>query len=268
MGRSTLVILAALAAWLAAGPQTAQASFDLGVSQSVSAHVVKPGQTVTIEATVENRGTEATSEFGEAIIELGSLGGFGEPANDPYQSFSSSQGSCFKEAIDPYQGVICQLGRLEAGASAHVRAMVQVNQTMNHNATLLPNIHEGGYQDADNTNNQATDRITLDVPPVVTGSSRVRLPVLPQSCVNGDFPLKVIAKAPGVKKVTAVLELGADAEGYVHEWRRTSRGSRLSATVPASRIVDRRLGVIHKLQIKARRGGAGPLKRTVEFQFC
>jgi hypothetical protein len=71
-----------------------------------------------------------------------------------------------------------------------------------------------------------------------------------------------------VKKIQASLDLGFDAEGVGHSWRRVAHGTRLRITVPASKIFEPVLGTTYTLHLKAKRGAAGALERTVEFQLC
>lgn len=249
------------------GPAAAQASEDLSITQKLSAKVVKPGALVTIEVTVTNEGTEPP-RYGEAIVNLFSLSGYGQPADNPYQSFSPSQGSCVKSDAGEYQSLVCQLGDLAPGASAQITVVVRVNQTMNHLAALLPTPYEGGYEDDDNRDNESVQRVTASVPPRLTGSKKIVLKGLPTGCVSNDFTLKVIPTVPNVKKVVAVLFLGFDDEGEGQEWKRTSKSGRLTVKVPVTKITERDLGKLYKLKLKARVKGKAPLKRTVEFQLC
>src|SRR3954469_24968415 len=97
--RYTAVIFVALCV-LMAGPAAAQAAtFDLGVTQTPSATKVKPGGSMTIDSTVSNLGDQ---NYDEVYVELGSLGGHGKEANNPYLSFSSSQGSCQNNTTEAY----------------------------------------------------------------------------------------------------------------------------------------------------------------------
>jgi hypothetical protein len=266
MKRPTLAILTLALTLLLAVPAAADAAQDLGIAEAASANVVKGGGTVTFAVTVSNSAADPYEE--EAIVDLFSLSAYAQPANNPYVSFSSTQGSCEITPVGQYQQLICRLGPLAPGASARITADVTVNQSMTHIAALLPTSLEGTLVDANNANNEASAQVIASVPPTLTGSSKLKLPGLPQGCVSGNFKLKVRAAAANVKKLTAVLFLGFDASGEGHEWRRAASGSRLSATVPASQIEAGVVGQVYKLKIKARRKGAPPLKRTVEFQLC
>jgi len=248
-------------------PALAQASADLSVSQQISAKVVKPGALVTIDVTVTNTGTEPP-RYGEAIVNLFSLSGHGQPADNPYQSFSPSQGSCMKSDSGEYQSLVCQLGDLAPGASAHITAVVKVNQTMNHLVALLPTPYEGGYEDDNYRNNETVQRVTASVPPILTGSKKIGLKGLPTGCVSGDFTLKVIPAVANVKKIVAVMFLGYEESGEGGEWKRSTKSGRLTVKVPASKITEPELGRFYKLKVKVRVKGKAPLKRTVEFQLC
>jgi hypothetical protein len=249
-------------------PAAAQASFDLAISQTVPTHVVAPGGTVRVSATVKNVGSEAAPEV---AAELGSLAAHGAGADNPYQSAATSQGTCKIETGHaygyPYHWVVCELGELAPGASVQIEATVQVNQTAVHSATLLGRYAEGLLTDDEFHNNQASDRITVNSPPVVTGSKKIKISGLPKGCASGDFTLVASSRAKGVKKMRASLFLGFDDEGVGGDFEKTVRGHRLVAKVPVSRI-DFELGKSYTLKIKAKRGGAGPLLATVSFQIC
>jgi Domain of unknown function DUF11 len=261
---TTVTVLVALLA----APALADASQDLAIGQSASATVVKPGESVTFAITISNRGTEPPPYSGEAIVDVTSFSGHGQPANNPYLSFSTSQGSCVNEPAGAYQQLICQLGPIAPGASARITAVVKVNETMNHNVTLLPNTQEGGYEDGDNSNNQANTKVTVSVPPTVTGSKKIKLPGLPGGCVSGDFKLMVVPAVGDVKKIVASLFLGFDETGEGRTWQKVTAGRTLKATVPASQIFNPQLNKLYKLKVKVRRKGGGVLKRVVEFQRC
>lgn len=249
-------------------PAAAQASYDLAISEVPSAKVVDKGQQVSFAITVANQGTEAAEKV---FVNLYSLRGHGQGAANPYKSVTTSQGSCKDESGSAYgyyyYSFVCELGPLASGASAHLTAVVEVNESMNHFAALLPNAYEGGYQDSDNSDNEAIDRITASSPPIVSGSKKIRLSGLPDGCASKDFTLRASTNVKGVKKMRAGLYLGLDEEGVGHEWQKVSNGSHLSAKVPVSRITPE-LGASYELKIKAKRGGAKPLKVTVTFQLC
>jgi hypothetical protein len=258
--RAALLVLLTAAAALPASPAAARPRIDLGVTQSVSSHIVKPGETVEISATVTNHGDEAQ----EAFVELGSLRAHGRGANDPYLSSSTTQGTCTPETGNAYgytyQWLLCKLGPIAPGTSVEIHARVQINETAVHSATILANAYEGGYFDDEPANNAAHDRITASVPPVLTGSKKIKLLGLPSGCVEGDFPLTIVAKAPGVKKIRV--------SAWELDWERTASGRRLHVTVPVTKITEPVLGASYKIKIKAKRGAAGALERTVEFQLC
>lgn len=249
-------------------PAGAQASFDLAISQTPSAHVVAPGGTVKISATVKNVGTEAAPEVD---AELDSLAAHGAGANNPYQSFTVSQGNCTIETGQAfgftYHFLVCKLGELAPGASAQIEATVQINQTAVHSAVLLGGGGVGVLTDDNFNDNTASDRITANAPPVVTGSKKIKLKGLPKGCASGDFTLTASSKAKGVKKMRVSLFLGFDDEGVGGEFQKTVRGHRIVAKIPVSRI-SFELGKVYTVKIKAKRGSAGALLKTVSFEIC
>jgi Domain of unknown function DUF11 len=259
-------IVATLA--FAVAPAAAQAKFDLAIGATPSARIVDAGHAVSFDIAVVNRGTEASEGV---FVDLYSLRGHGQGANNPYTSVSTSQGTC-KDDSGPafgyqYYNWVCELGPLAAGASVAIKATVTVNESMNHFAALLPNAYEGGYYDDDNSNNEAIDRITADAPPAVTGSKAIKLKGLPAGCVPGNFTLRASTKAAGVKKMSASIDLGLDREGVGHFWQKVVRGKKLVATVPGARL-EPELGATYKLHVKAKRGGGKKLETVVVLKPC
>jgi hypothetical protein len=253
---------------LLAAPAAAQAKIDLGLTVTPSATTVAPGQSVSFDVTVTNRGTEA---FEAAYLNLFSLKGHGLGASNPYTSISTSQGTCTEESgsafNSTYHSVVCELGSLAPGASARIKAAVTVNESMNHIVALLPNAHEGGYQDDDNSNNEVVDRIGVSAPPAIAGSKAIKLSGLPAGCVPGDFTLRASTKAPGVKKMSVSMDLGFDAEGVGGFFQKVVRGRKLVVKVPASRLAVE-LGKTYTLHVKAKKGGGRKLEAVVVLTPC
>lgn len=223
---------------------------------------------MNVSATVRNTGSEAATEV---AAELGSLAAHGAGADNPYESATSSQGQCKIETGQAYgfsyHWVVCELGELAPGASAQIEATVEVGQTAVHSATLLGRYAQGLFSDDEFQDNKASDRITVNSPPILTGSKKIKISGLPKGCASGDFRLLASSSAKGVKKMRVSLFLGLDDEGMGGEFEKTVRGHRLVARVPVSRI-DYELGKSYTLKIKAKRGGGGPLLATVSFQLC
>ncbi len=241
-------------------PAGAQASFDMAISQTPSAHVVAPGGTVKISATVKNLGSVADPEVD---AELDSLAAHGAGANNLYQSFTVSQGHCTVEGGQAfgytYHFLVCKLGELAPGASAQIEATVQINQTAVHSAVLLGGGGEGLLTDDNFENNTSADRITVNAPPAVSGSKQIKLKGLPKGCVSEDFTLVASTKAKNVKKMRVSL--------FDAGFEKSVSGHRIAVKVPVSHI-EFQLGKIYTLKIKAKRGSAGALLKTVSFEIC
>lgn len=248
-------------------PAVAQASEDFSVTAQPSANAVPKGGTVTMIVTVKNKGTEPPF-MGALYVDLSSLSGHGQPADNPVESVTASQGGCSAGEAVLYQEQICSLGSLAPGATATVTEVIQVNQTMNHMVALLRSPYEGEFADADRSDNTAFVQVTASVPPVLTGSKKVALKGLPASCAPGDFTLQVTPHILNVKKIIAFMNLGYDENGVFQTFEKSTSASRLKVLVPTSKINDPQLGATYTLKVKVRRYGAGPLKRFVEFQLC
>jgi hypothetical protein len=246
-------------------PSSAQAArFDLGITQEASAKVVDKGGTATYTVTITNFGSEP---YEAVYANIFSLKGEGRGAANPYTSVSTSQGACPDKTSGEYHQLVCTLGPLASGASVKIVAVVEVNESMNQIAALLPNPFEGGFNDENPANDEVVVRTTASIPPTVSGSKKIKLGGLPAGCAPGDFILRAKAKVKGVKKMRASLFLGFNAEGEGGTWQRTVNGDHLRVKVPASALAPD-LGVFYKLKIKAKRGGAKPLTTTVSFQPC
>jgi hypothetical protein len=248
-------------------PALARAADDLAITQTQSATVIDKGGKVTFTVEVKNVGTVDNESV---FAELDSLAAYERGADDPYLSFSTSQGSCKDVSGAAYGTVyhvlVCELGALKVGAKAQITATVQANQSAYYTAALLPNAFEGGYSDANNSNNSVTGRVTVSTPPVVSGSRRIKLTGLPTGCATGNFTFRAVAKAKGVKKMKAVLFYWDGDEGVT--WTKRTNGNALKAQVPVSKLSNE-LEKVYKLKIKAkRRGGKPPLITIVSFQPC
>ena len=255
-------------AWLAIPAAVQAANFDLGVTQPCG-RAVKPGGTLDVESTVTNLGTQP---FPAAYVELGTLRGTNleKGADDPYISFSSSQGSCENKvlaSVYTYHSLVCTLGPLAPGQTAEIHATMRVNQSAVHSTILLPNDHEGGYSDGGGSNNIGSQPFYLDVPPTVSGSKRLKLIGLPQGCVTGDFTLTARSKAARTKKMMITADLGFDETGYGREFRKQVKGRKITMTIPASKA-QLQLEGTYSLVVKAKLGGGHSLKTTIEFTRC
>jgi hypothetical protein len=270
--RRSLLIASALLLGLLALPASAHAVADVGVTQSVSSHVVNPGGTVTVTATVRNNGDEPPP-YGSVYVELGSLSDYGHGADNPYQSASASNGGTCQIQSGMaygyhYHWVDCDLGALAPGETAQITATVKVNEGMFHDTTLLPNLNEGGYSDDRNANNRAVDRVAIDKPPVVTGSAKLRITGIPPGCARGDFTINVTASGTQVRKVKAFIFLGFDENGSGIDFGKQQRGRHLVAKIPVSKISYPPLTQEYKLTVRAKRGGRKPYVKTISFTVC
>jgi hypothetical protein len=269
-GRRIIVLtLVAFAALL--GPAAAASgATDIGISQTVSAHAVKPGGTVTVTVTATNLGDQPANPYGDGSVDLNlfSWGAHAAPTNNPYQSVTPSQGSCNTEPVGDYKNAYCTLGPLAPGASAQVTAVVQVNESANNFAQLLGRANSiSDYSDDNGANDAAHTTIYLDKAPIVAGPKTLKIKGLPGGCVSGDFTLDITAKAPQVKEVKVSAYLGLDANGDSHNFSKTAKGKHLKTTFPASKVAIE-LNKTYTLKVKAKLGGGHALKSTVTYVRC
>jgi hypothetical protein len=198
-------------------------------------------------------------------IELLALRGWpgqrGGSVPNPYLSFTTSQGSCTAEPVNPDSdfphGASCQVGDVPAGGSVQVVATVQINETMTQYASA---------GDGSVSNREAT--VFANYPARVEGSRKIKVKGLPKSCVNRDLNLTVSSK--GAKKITAALggpstewdtQLGGWSGGRKIA---AEKGSELKLNVPLKR--ERAGHYALKLVAKPANGA----KRTTEvtIQRC
>jgi hypothetical protein len=110
--------------------------------------------------------------------------------------------------------------------------------------------------------------VAAGVPPVVTGSAKVKLAGLPETCAPGDFTLTITSRAPRTRQIRARLFLGYDEVGEGITFERSAKGRRLRATIPVSELYEPKIGRPHKITVYAYRKGAHALKRTISFEPC
>jgi hypothetical protein len=264
------VLLVAGAA-LALPAASQAAANDVGVTQSLSRSKSKPGGTVDVTATVTNHGSQSATQV---YVELATLKGkilvFG--ANDPYTSFSTSQGKCSQdtERASATTALECNLGTLAPGQSAQINATIRVTESAVQQTTLLPQPGENEYQDAVKSNDSASNPIFLDVPATVSGSKRIKLKGVPKSCVSGNFTLTATAKA--AKKMKMKVDLGFSTTNGRHLiFSKQVNGHKVKMLVPASKAstqIDEGNFPSYSVIVKAKLGGGHALQTTVRFKRC
>ena len=265
-------MLALAAAWLAI-PAAAQAANDLGVTQTLSATKAKPNATIDVTSTVTNLGTQP---YADAYVELATLKGkilvFG--ANDPYTSFTSSQGSCSDNADQGItsQAQVCALGTLAPGQSVQIKATIRVRESAVQTTTLMPRPGENEYQDAVKSNDARNQPFYLDVPPKVRGSKLLKLIGLPRGCVTGDFTLTAVSKVAQTKKMKIKADLGFNRKNGHHLlFSKQTNGGKITMRVPASKAdfqIDEGAFPTYTLIVKAKLGGGHAETAKVEFKRC
>lgn len=257
------ILAAATAATALAFPAAASASFDVAVTQTESADRVDPGASVTYTVTMTNQGTETFDAAGLDLFSLTPGGAGAVPAN-PYRSVSQSQGSCAISPAGEYQQVLCSIGSLAPGASAQVSAVVEAHESMDHVAGLL-RCDDGpdscvATSDQDPFDDEVRERLTVIVPPKISGSRKVKLKGLPDGCVAGDVVITAKAKGPKVKEIKAKL-IGRN----VSERLGRSSGRKLKFTIPGSELEQ---ALFYELNVNVTRKGGPGFKRAVELQAC
>ena len=268
-----LFALAPMALFVAflALPASARALTDIGVTQTPSARVVQPGGLVTFHIEVKNLG-DTPNSYGGVYVELASFADGALGADAPYQSFSTTRGSCADNSSAAYGTVYhyidCDLGTMNPGDTAEITATAKVNQSFNHSTVLMPSAGGGEYFDDKNSNNQSGQRIAADFPPKVTGSRKLKITGVPDGCVAGDFTIHVTANGTHVKKVQASIYLGFDVNGDGMFFKKQQNGTHLTARIPASKIFEPRLAQQYNLHVKAKRAGRKPYEQVIAFTMC
>jgi hypothetical protein len=260
--RTTLPIaLAALAVAAFGASPMASAGFgeegfpDLQVSLDGPAGPIPKGQTAEYTAIVTNVGDGPA--FPEDEVGLYSYRVGGErPVANPFVSATVSTGApCrierFPSSFGDYHSAVCSVDGLAPGESAQIVARAEVNESMDVTA--------------------GADKVTtlVDAPPVVTGSAKIKLGGLPDSCARSSFTLK--AKAKGAKKVVATLVGPLNAEGKppageVAKNRKlsTAKGSKLKADVDAANLDL----AFYEIKVAAKYDGKPKQTASVLFQRC
>jgi hypothetical protein len=272
--RHLLGAVLAVAVTALAVPAAGQAAGnDLGVTQTLSGAKAKPGGALAVTSTVTNLGAQPVAQ---AYVELATLKGkiLVFAANDPYTSFSSSQGSCAEDSEQGItsQALVCALGPLAPGQSAQIHASIAVHESAVQSTTLLPNPGENEYGDALKSNDARTQPFYLDVPPTVRGSKALKLIGLPRSCVSADFTLTAISKVAQTKKMQIKADLGFSQKNGRHLlFKKQATGRRITMKIPASRAetqIDEGNFPSYSLIVKAKLGGGHAQTTRIEFKRC
>lgn len=262
-GREKRILLAAVAVATLALPAAAGAvSFDVSIAHTESADPVQKGTLVTYTTTVTNQGTETFEGLGLDLYGLGP--GNSRAVQNPYRSADPSQGSCVISPAGDYQQALCDLGSLAPGGTAQVSSVVEMNFSTDNVAGLLRcdfgPLSCVAADDQDPSDDQASERTTVIVPPAISGSRKVKLRGLPDGCVAGDLVLQAKVKGSDVKGIKAKL-IGRN----LSERLGRSNGNKLTFTLPGSELEQARF---YDLNVNVTRKGAPGLKRTVELQAC
>ena len=268
------ILLAAAALASLAIPAAGQAANpDLGVTQTISATKVKPGQAIQVTSTVTNNGP---ASHPETYVELAALKGkilvFG--ANATYTSFSTSQGSCEKGAEQAVtnEALVCNLGTLASGQSVTIRATIQVNESAVQTTSLLPKPGENEYNDSDKSNDASNQTFFLNVPAKVVGSKQLKLSGVPRGCVSGNFTLTATSKVAGTKKMKIKADLGFSTSNGRHLlFSKQVNGKKIKLLIPASRAekqIDEGAFPTYTVIVKAKLGGGHAAVAKVLFKRC
>lgn len=235
---------------------------SLRVSMTGPAGPIPKGQAATYTAVVTNQGTgPATGE--ESSLSLSSYRVNGErPVPNPYLSVAPAQGSCelkkFPSRFGDYHSAECLLDTIPAGGSVEVTATVEINESMDHNAFV--GFQQGG---------RAHVTTLVDSPPEITGSNKIRLSGVPDSCATGDFTLK--AKAKGAKKMSATLRGPLNASGRPEDGGfsdtkklKTVQGDKLTARIKAGSLDP----AFYEVKLAAKYEDKPKQKAGILFQRC
>jgi hypothetical protein len=247
--RRSIAVTFALAVALAL-PAAAQAGGDtVTFSQVDSADPVKPGDLVTYTVTVRTHSSYGDLPYLD--ISLSELKrdlphtDLSEPVNNPYRSVTSSRGTCAIK--NESNATECHLGAVPAGSSTTIKAVVEMNESMDQYANVVSNL--GSYV----TDIEST---TVSVPPVLDGSKKIRLKGLPEGCAAGNFTLKAKSKGKHPKKISASLE---------GKKLKAKKGKKLKTEVP---VADLPQGTLAELTLKATFLGKPQQKLIAVVQRC
>jgi hypothetical protein len=228
---------------------------DLAVSLDGPPGPIPKGQTAEYTAIVTNAGDGPA--FPEDEIGLYSYRVNGDrPVDNPFVSATVSTGApCrierFPSSFGDYHSAVCPVGGLGPGQTVQIVASAEVNESMDMTA--------------------GADRVTtlVDAPPVVTGSTKIKLAGLPDSCAASSFTLK--AKAKGAKKVVAAIVGPLNAEGKppAGEFAKNrklgaAKGAKLKTEVDVADLDV----AFYEIKLAAKYDGKPKQTASVLFQRC
>jgi hypothetical protein len=232
---------------------------EFAVSLTGPAGPIPKGQTADYVTTVVNRGTGS----GVAELQHSSYKVDGDkPVPNPYIDFAVTGGSCARNQWDTkfgtYYYLDCTLGPLAPNEAAEVRSTVQINESMRHSAFV-------------DFGDMGRDQVTtlVDAPPEISGSNKIKVSGLPNSCASSPFTLKATAK--GAKKILATLRGPLNAEGKPPnggfsntEGLGSSNGKTLKAKVDAGSLEP----AYYEIKLSAKYQTKPKQKSSVFFQVC
>ncbi len=262
IGRTTLAGVAGLAAIAALAPA---AWADVTVTQTASPDSVFPGGTATLQTTITN-GPIAESDL-RARVSL-TRPGSQTKAKALYESFTPSQGTC---SVSVSTGTVdCSFGAVAANAAVKLDASVQAKQSFEQTVVA----YRCGSPVCDVQTTLGTVATTTEVnhPTVYSGTSKIKLTGLFQTCTNSAFTAKAKVKNGNTKisRMTASLsgpesEFGAPLPPSNQDGRlKKAKGRKLKVKVPGNRLD----AGFYDLKIVAKRKGGKKLTRTAHFQVC
>lgn len=221
---------------------------------------IPKGQTADYTATVAN--PSLFSEAGLALV-LGSYRVEGDrPVPNPYSDYNSTSGTCapedFPSKFGTYYSLSCSLGTLAPGATARVTTTVEINESMRQYADVEPGDARG-------------ELITyVSAPPVIEGSSKIKVKGLPEGCASETFTLKV--KAKGAKKITGRIDGPRSADGKPAPFHDSDtekldnvKGSKLKQRIEIDGLVP---DFYYEASLAAKYKRGPKQKSTVLFQAC
>ena len=238
------------------------ASAAVAISQSESPDPVPQGGNVTSTILVSNPGAAVTG----VQLQLGlTRAGQAAGAKDSYLSITPSVGSCTVSGTG--NAGACSLGDMAPGAVVGITAVIKTNESFDQTVRAFRCFD--AVCDFPEELGVSVGTAHVIIPPVISGSSKIKVNGLPSSCTSSKFTAKAKAKG-AITRFYAYLsgprnEFGTSLPSGSNS-KRIKKGTKKKLAVPIK--ADTLSPGFYELKLTAKPKQGKAATTFVQFQVC